>query len=233
MRKAWNKVFGSITDWLLPRRCLLCDAPAGADHLCPACALELPRIHQACPCCAMPVATPGVCASCLRHPPPFDAAMAPLEYAGAVRYLLTHFKFSGRLSHGVPLAHHLLDMVRRRSVGGLPMALLPIPVHPQRLRERGYNQSLELARFLGRGLDIPVLPQALQRVRATPPQMSLPESARVANVRGAFLVGTAVPRHVALIDDVLTTGATVSELARLLKKQGCDRVEVWCASRAI
>lgn len=181
----------------------------------------------------MPVATAGPCAACLKRPPPFDAAIAPLEYAGAVRHLVTRFKFGGRLSHGVPLAHHLLEAVRRDGVTDLPGALLPVPIHPRRLRERGYNQSLELARPLARHLGMPVLHLALQRVRATPPQMALPESARAANVRGAFVVRGEIPAHVALVDDVLTTGATVGELARLLRARGCQRVEVWCAVRAV
>ncbi|TQV62537.1 MAG: ComF family protein [Halothiobacillaceae bacterium] len=232
MRKAWPEVVGSITDWLLPRRCLLCDAPAGADHLCEACADDLPRIPLACPCCARPVVTPGPCAVCLKRPPPFDAAIAPLDYAGAARHLVTRFKFGGRLSHGVPLAHHLIEAVRRDIATTLPDALIPVPIHPRRLRERGYNQSMELARPLARRLGIPLLPHALQRVRATTPQMRLPEAARAANVRGAFAVHGDLPAHVALIDDVLTTGATVGELARLLKREGCERVDVWCATRA-
>lgn len=233
MRKAGNEVAGSITDWLLPRRCLLCDAPAGDDHLCAPCADALPRIPLACPRCAMPVITPGPCAACLKHPPPFDAAIAPLEYSGAARHLVTRFKFGGHLSHGVPLAHHLLDAVRRHAPGVLPEALLPVPIHPRRLRERGYNQSIELARPMARHLGMALLPHVLQRVRATSPQMALPESARSANVRGAFAVSGPLPASVALIDDVLTTGATVGELARLLKRQGCERVEVWCATRAV
>lgn len=179
----------------------------------------------------MPVATPGLCPACLRHPPPFDAAFAPLEYQGAARYLITQFKFHGRLSHGVPLSHHLLRAVRDGTRGVLPQALLPVPIHPQRLRERGYNQTVELARPLARALGIPLLSSALVRTRATPPQMTLPEAARAANVRGAFAVRSAVPEHVALVDDVLTTGATAGELARLLKRHGCERVEIWCATR--
>jgi ComF family protein len=232
MRVEWNRVFGSITDWLLPRRCLLCDAPAGDDNLCLACSAELPRVPLACPRCALPVVTPGVCAACLRQPPPFDAAFAPLEYSGAARHLLTQFKFHGRLSHGVPLAKSLLTIVQGRAAP-LPEALLPVPVHLGRLRERGYNQALELARPLARALGLPLLPHSLRRIRVTLPQMNLPEAARAANVRGAFAVVQPPPAHVALVDDVLTTGATTGELARVLKAAGCTRVEVWCACRAV
>ncbi len=232
MRKAWAEVLGSITDWLLPRRCLLCDAKAGEDHLCPACAADLPRVGLACPRCAMPVATPGLCADCQRALPPFDAALAPLVYAEAVRHLLTAFKFHGRLSHGVPLAQALLEAVLDRG-GDMPDALLPMPLHAQRLRERGYNQSLELARPLARTLGLPLLLHAVQRTRPSLPQMSLPQAARAANVRGIFEVREALPPHVAIVDDVLTTGATAAELTRLLERHGCTRVEVWCPCRAV
>lgn len=233
MSHKWNKAFGSIADWLLPRRCLLCDAAAGADHLCPSCADELPVIAEACPRCAMPVVTPGLCADCMRKPPPFDAALAPLDYGGAVRYLTVRFKFHGQLSHGAPLAHALLRAVRARADTALPHALLPVPLHPSRLRERGYNQALELARPLSAALGIPLLPNALVRLRATARQMELPPDKRARNVRDAFALRAEPPAHVALVDDVLTTGATVSELARLLKRHGCERVDVWCACRSV
>jgi len=180
----------------------------------------------------MPVVTPGLCPACLRQPPPFDAALAPLIYAGPVRHLLTAFKFHGHLSHGMPLAWHLLASVKGRG-DTLPQALLPVPLHPRRLRERGYNQSLELARVLARALGLPLLTHALVRARLTPPQMTLPEAARATNVRGAFAVRGGVPEHVALVDDVLTTGATAAELTRVLKRQGSARVEVWCACRSV
>lgn len=232
MRREWNKLLDSITEGILPRRCLLCAAQAGHDHLCPACSAELPRVPLACPRCALPVITPGMCPACLRHPPPFDAALAPLVYDGAARYLLTQFKFHGRLSHGVPLAEALLAAVRERS-DSLPEVLLPVPVHPRRLRERGYNQALELARPLAHALGVPLRATALQRIRPTSPQMTLPEAARAANVRGAFAAREPLPTHVALVDDVLTTGATTGELTRMLKASGCTRVEVWCACRAV
>lgn len=130
----------------------------------------------------------------------------------------------------MPLAQRLLASVQARG-GRLPDALLPVPIHPRRLRERGYNQALELARPVARTLGLPLLPHALRRLRATSPQMTLPEAARAANVRGAFAVHGPLPAHVVLVDDVLTTGATTGELARTLKAAGCARVEVWCACR--
>lgn len=233
MRWSGNEVTRSITDWLLPRRCLLCDAPAGAANLCDACRLDLPRLAQVCPRCAMPVSSPGLCAVCVADPPSFDAALAPLEYTGAARYLLTRFKFHGGLAHGVPLVRLMIELALARPVSERPEALLPVPIHAHRLRERGFNQALELARPVARALGIPLLSDALARKRSTPPQMSLSESARRANVRGAFELRAIVPARVALVDDVLTTGATAAELARVLKRHGCERVEIWCACRSI
>ncbi len=222
----------SITNWLLPRRCLLCAAPAGDAQLCSGCDADLSRIALACPRCAAPVLTPGECADCVRYPPAFEAAYAPLAYEGSVRYLLTQFKYHRRLSCGAPLAHAMLQSLRGRT-GNMPQALIPVPIHPKRLRERGFNQSLELARPLGQALGIAVLPDVVRRVRATVPQNQLAEDERVANVRGVFALRAEaiVPKHVAIVDDVLTTGATVRELARILRKHGCERVEVWCAAR--
>jgi len=182
----------------------------------------------------VPVVTSGLCAVCLQHPPPYTAALAPLVYAGAVRYLLTQFKYQRRLSCGVPLAQDLLRAVYERDET-LPQALIPVPIHWRRRAERGFNQSLELARPMGQALGIAVLDDDVRRVRATVPQNQLAQDERVANVRGVFVLrkGVILPKHVAIVDDVLTTGATVRELAKVLRKQGCERVEVWCAARAV
>ena len=115
-----------------------------------------------------------------------------------------------------------------------PAALVPVPLHHRRLRQRGYDQALELARPLARALDLPLLAGHLQRHRATVPQSELDAAARRRNVRGAFGVadGTALPRHVALVDDVMTTGATLAEAARALRRAGVSRVDLWVAARA-
>jgi ComF family protein len=164
--------------------------------------------------------------------------MAPLAYAGSVRYLLAQFKFHARLSHGVPLVHVLREAVAGRDVAlDTPHALIPVPIHPKRLAERGFNQSVELARPLARDLQIPLLLDAVQRQRATVPQFQLHGDERAANVRGVFVIAERqaqrIPKHVAIVDDVLTTGATVRELASLLRKRGCTRVDIWCAARAL
>jgi ComF family protein len=112
-----------------------------------------------------------------------------------------------------------------------PQAILPVPLHPARLRQRGYNQALELARVVGRRLSIPVDASSCQRTRATRAQSELEERQRLQNIRGAFATTGRLPRHLAILDDVVTTGATVSELARALHRGGCERVDVWTLAR--
>ena len=114
----------------------------------------------------------------------------------------------------------------------LPARLVPVPLHRNRLRRRGYNQAVELARPLGRALGLPVAPRLCRRQRPTPAQAELTGSDRRRNVRGAFAVAAPVPRHVAIVDDVVTTGSTVGELARVLRRAGAERVEVWAVARA-
>jgi ComF family protein len=114
-----------------------------------------------------------------------------------------------------------------------PEVLLPVPLHPARLRERGFNQALELARPLARRFDRPLLIDAVRRIRATPPQTGTDRGARRRNIRNAFALHRPLPwRHVAIVDDVMTTGSTVAELARLLRRNGVERVQVWVAARA-
>jgi ComF family protein len=147
-------------------------------------------------------------------------------------YLLQRLKFHRRLEVAPLLGALLAEGLPARGTA-LPEVLLPVPLHPQRLRERGYNQSLELARVLSRRLAIPVQTGLCVRTRATAPQTALDGVERRRNLRGAFVMqGEAIPSQVAIIDDVVTTGATVHELARTLRRAGVARVEVWACARA-
>ncbi len=217
---------------LLPPRCLLCGAAAGDDALCTACRDELPRNALCCARCAEPLAQPApLCGRCLRRAPPWDAAWAPFRYTWPLDVLDARFKFGADLAAGRALA---AQWRAQPPPGPLPAALIPVPLHVSRLRRRGYNQALELARPLGRALGVPVLPAVLLRTRATAAQTELDRAARRRNVRGAFAVPRAasLPAHVVVLDDVLTTGATVAECARVLKRAGVARVDVWALARA-
>ncbi|WP_198034141.1 ComF family protein [Acidihalobacter ferrooxydans] len=223
-------------DVIYPPVCVLCGAPGSAGRaLCAACAGGLPQVEHACACCGRPLAPIAgtVCGRCLRRPPPYDAVFAPLRYAEPVDRLIAEFKFRGRLAHATLCAALLIDAAER--AGRRPPALLlPVPLHRARLRERGYNQALEMARPLARHWGVRVDAFALRRVRATRAQMQLPARQRLRNLRGAFAVSSRarLPAAVAIVDDVMTTGATAAELARVLRRAGVKRVEIWALARA-
>ena len=216
---------------LFPARCVLCGDPgvAGRD-LCAACERDLPWLETACERCAHPLPAPGLCGACLRQPPPFAASTAVFHYAEPVTRLIAALKFRGRLAHARLLAE--LAAVHFAHIPERPELLIPVPLHPSRLRQRGYNQALELARPLGHRLGIPIDYRLCQRTRATAPQSDLPAKERRRNVRGAFAVNRPLTvAHVVVFDDVVTTGHTVAELARVLRRAGAARVDVWCLAR--
>lgn len=219
--------------WLLPPTCLLCGAPGhGEADLCTRCRAELPRNHSCCKRCALPLAVAAeACGDCLRHPRPWDGAWVPFRYAWPLNLLETRFKFSAGLACGRALTEAWRD-------AGPPLlrpdCIVPVPLHRQRLRQRGYNQALELARPLARAWDLVLRVDLLERIRATSPQSELDAVRRRRNLRRAFAVraGVALPHHVALLDDVMTTGATLAECTRSLKRAGVGRVDVWALARA-
>ena len=220
---------------LWPTRCLVCGEDGGeAWDLCPACADALPRMGRACRRCALPLpeaeADGAVCGPCLAAPPPLDAVHAACLYAPPLDRLLPRFKFHEDLAAGRLLAQVLGEACVSWP---RPDALVPVPLHVARLRVRGYDQALELARPLARALHVPLRDDLLVRTRATGAQSERDADARRRNVRNAFAVaaGVALPRHVVLVDDVMTTGATLHAAARALRRAGVERVEAWVCAR--
>ena len=225
---------------LLPPHCLLCDQRSdGVGDLCSGCRADLQRNRICCPRCALPLQTPApLCGECLRSAPPFDAAFAPYLYIHPLDLLVTKLKFGRSLAAGRVLSELWLDAISERAPP-LPDLLVPVPLHTSRLRERGYNQALELARPLAAALRIPLAAGLLARTKATVAQTNLDARARRRNLRGAFEFHGAGAHaaelksaHVALIDDVMTTGTTLRECARVLRGVGVARVDVWAFARA-
>lgn len=220
---------------LLPLRCLLCGAKGAGDRdLCAGCAADCTRNAVACPRCALPLARPApCCGECLRREPPFEHAWVPFVYAHPLDLLEARFKFGADLAAGRVLSSLMIECARD-AAPARPDALVPVPLHAARLRERGYNQALELARPLARAFAIPLRADLLARTRATSPQTGLDAKTRRRNLRDAFTVtdATEPPPHVALLDDVMTTGATLRECARALRRAGVARVDVWALARA-
>jgi ComF family protein len=221
----------SLFAQIIGTACPLCGAPG--DEICAPCDATLPRNANPCPSCALPLpeGTPqGLpCADCQAHPPAFDRALAPLLYAPPVDRLIAGFKYQLQLPLGRMLTAPLAATLRER--GPLPELLLPIPAAASRLRRRGFNQAAEIARHLGRQLDLAWAGNRLLRVRDAGPQHELGRAQRRRNLRGAFACRGALPRHVALIDDVMTTGATADEASRILKRAGVGQVDVWAIAR--
>lgn len=234
----WNLEIGTlftpIKGFLLPQNCLLCGGGTGSDALlCAPCRDALPRIASACRQCGLPLPTPqDQCGRCLKKPPHYTTSTIPFLYAQPLDQLIKGFKFNGRLNAGFVLAEQLAETICNRPAA-LPELIVPVPLHASRLRERGFNQSLELARVLSMRLGIPVALEGCRRLRPTAVQSHLHARERRRNVRGAFAVHK-LPgvRHVALVDDVVTTGNTVNELARVLKRAGVEHIEVWAVARA-
>ena len=233
-----RQVYGaskSLIHGLFPATCLLCLDPGQppALDLCRDCEDDLPRNAPACPRCAMPLPRPDAgCAHCPAQALAFDTAFVPFRYEFPTAELIHRLKYGGQIAIarilGIVLAHRLAE----RSAPGVD-ALVPVPLHAAREARRGYNQAGEIARFAGDILGLPVLDRLAVRMRATEEQAALPASVRSVNVSGAFeaLAGCAPP-SVAIVDDVLTTGATADALARALKRAGARRVEAWAVARA-
>jgi ComF family protein len=220
---------GQLERWLVPPRCLLCGAAGTDTDLCSGCMAELPVNDSCCGWCALPLPAPvDVCGRCLRRPPPWRRAWAPFRYQWPLDRLESRFKFSGHLACGRVLAERWCAAAPWPA---LPDLWVPVPLHRHRLRERGFNQAVELARALGRRTGLPVRTDVLHRVRGTVAQTDLDAVARRRNVRGAFRADHVAGLHVAIVDDVMTTGATVSECTRVLLAAGAASVDVWALAR--
>jgi ComF family protein len=225
-RTAWRRAVAA----LLPQDCLLCGEASGDALLCPDCAASLPQLPAAgCPVCALPTPHGETCGECLKRPPHFDATRAAFAYAFPMDKLVQQLKYAHRLAIADFFAGELLAC-------DLPRAdlVVPLPLSARRLRERGFNQAVEIARPLARSLGIPLLLDGCARVIDTAPQAMLPWKQRRKNVRHAFECSMDISgRSVIVVDDVMTTGATLDEFARLLKDHGAVRVTSCVVARTV
>lgn len=219
------------TDLLAPLRCQFCAARTEGLPLCRACREALPWNRHACPRCALPQSHDAVCAQCLRHPPPFAAAWAPLCLAPPVQQRIHALKYAAALQHAHWLGALFADALHSRERSA-PDVLIPVPLYRWRQWRRGYNQSAELAQQIGRHAGLRAEAAWAQRTRGTADQIGMDAAARRRNVRGAFRVDPRVRGlRVALVDDVMTTGATLAELARAARRAGATEVEAWAIAR--
>jgi len=220
----------SLAQWALPASCVLCGTGAAQDNFCAPCKAALPHLCRArCEVCALPLTSGTLCGACLKQPPAYDKVCVQHAYAFPLDALIRAYKYGGDLA----LAHVLADQMPGAAAPAVD-ALIPMPLAHARLRERGFNQALELARVIGRRLGVPILADACRKVVDTAPQAALPWSQRARNVRGVFVCDAELGGlRVAVVDDVMTTGATLNELARNLKRAGALHVSGWMLARTL
>jgi ComF family protein len=224
----------ALLDVILPPICHICHSfipHAGTLHICPACRDLLPLVlSPLCPICGIPFIGTGTdhrCGACHANPPHFDTARAHFLYDGAIRDLIHSFKYSQKTHLSNPLALLALEGIGGFLTEQHPHLIIPVPLHRSRLRQRGFNQAVLLGRVLSRHLGVPMLTDVLTRTRSTTPQIDLSAAERRMNVKGAFTVKRAdivADKRILLLDDVMTTGSTMDECAKEIKKAGADMV---------
>jgi ComF family protein len=229
-----RKFLHAFLDVILPPGCHICHShipDAGRLHICPTCSERLPLVSSPlCILCGIPFAGTGGdhrCGACLTHPPHYDAARAQYLYEGAIRDLIHAFKYNQQTQLRYPLALLALEGVEGFAAAHVPHIIVPVPLHSSRLRQRGFNQAVLLGRVISKRLALPMAPDALTRTRPTEPQVELSAAERRLNVKGAFTAGntsTVADKRILLLDDVMTTGSTMDECAKELKKAGAKAV---------
>ncbi len=235
----------TLLHWIYPVDCLACQGPAADRRLpsfCRPCWESIRPIEgPVCPRCGRPFESGlalahsprHLCRHCRERPPKFDRALSPYRYEGVLEQAIHLYKYRRRPTLAVPLAKLALVWADRLPPADLVM---PVPLHPSRLREREFNQALLLADRIACSLGLPLAFEYLMRVRATRPQTELDRTERARNVRRAFAVRETADlkgRRVLLVDDVLTTGATVNECARALRRAGVKAVSVLTLARRV
>ena len=213
--------------------CLLCTGPCAGALLCAPCDVGLPRLAVAhgslCDTCALPITAGTRCGACLADPPAYDHVYAPYTYAFPADALVQALKYRSLLAIAP-----LFGSALASCLGTHPDAIVPMPLAETRLRERGFNQAQEIARHVAAITGIALLPRACRKVRDTAPQAALPWKERAKNVRKAFVCDEDFTgRHVAVVDDVMTTGATLNEIAHNLKRSGAVRVTGLIVTRTL
>jgi ComF family protein len=226
-----DSIFDSCLGWmqhLLSESCLLCGGSGQA--LCVACEKGLPWLpRERCRICALPVFGGSTCGSCLARPPAFDRVTALFSYDYPVDAMIHAFKYGGELVYA-----RVYGQALARVVSGDVDMVIPMPLSAERLAHRGFNQARELAVHAAARWQTPVIATACRRIADTVPQAALPWKERARNVRRAFVCDADVRgKRVAVVDDVLTTGATLNELAKNLKRAGAAEVHGWVIARAL
>lgn len=231
----FSTLFAKCSEWLFPACCVVCakNLP-GAEAVCAECHRTLPWNTQSCRRCALPIIAGMHCGPCLSDPPAFAECISPFIYQPPISTLIIQLKFQHELRYAKILGQLLAQAVSKQA-HALPQCLIPVPLHRQRIRRRGFNQAVEIARPLSKAFQIPICNDFCFRRKNTQAQSHLSASARRRNMTGAFVICESKKQsftHVAVVDDVMTTGQTVESLCRVLQSQGIKKIDVWCCARA-
>ncbi len=220
-----------VKELIFPGSCFFCLTKTDFAW-CEKCEKDLIQDITRCPVCARRSSEQSVCGACLKRQPCFNSTEVLLNYQFPANFLIKSFKFKNKPELARCFAEKFAEKLKRNVALTLPKTIVPVPLHAKRQRERGYNQSLEFARQLSRHLGLETNTSLCKRTINTDPQSSLPMKTRRKNVKGAFsLCSSIIPEHIAIVDDVITTGSTISELANLFRKAGCQQIDVWAIAR--
>lgn len=229
----YRKIASITQHWRLHAPCVLCHQfHRGRFAVCADCDTLLTKLINPCQYCAMELNDGqfNTCGNCIKKQPYFDQVMACYHFSEPLRSLLHDFKYQQALYLRSYLAKLILDALPLSNYQ--PDCLIPVPLHSKRIRQRGFNQAAELTKLLAKQLNLPFSLSLCEKVINTVQQVGLDGEARRKNLRNSFRVHSCPYNHVVLIDDLITTGSTANELARQLKRQGAQRVDVWCCARA-
>jgi ComF family protein len=227
----WLKFKHLLKSSLFQQACLLCSANNGGDFgICTDCLNDLPHHTASCPQCGLLSFEGQLCGACIASPPDFDLTKAVFTYTYPISQVLQQYKYNQQLFLAETFAELILHNLQAKNID----LIIPMPLHPSRLQERGFNQSLEIARCIGKHLNVAINSQAVSRIKHSPPQASLPFKERVKNMKGAFTCHEDLSGlRIALIDDVMTTGASLNALAKAVKSKGAAHVECWLIARTL
>ncbi|MGD9842838.1 MAG: double zinc ribbon domain-containing protein [Steroidobacteraceae bacterium] len=237
-----------VQHWLLPSRCIACGGPGGMRlprssppfalslDLCTHCYRQLPFNTHACGRCSLPLdgSTENlICGRCLRRPPLYQSSHCAFEYSYPLASLIRNLKYGARLAVARVLGELLAQHLEKYHSGAWPECIVPVPLHAQRYQQRGYNQVIEVGRYLQHRIDVPLRLDLIKRIRPTTEQTGLSRRSRRKNLRRAFCTTTVtLPQHIAVLDDVITTGSTMNEIVATFSKAGVAQIEAWGLARA-
>src|SRR3990167_468778 len=227
-----------ISDRLIVQQCLLCDFLIdNTTFICNRCVNTLPHHEAGCMRCGLFIEATSfnmLCGQCISKPRPFDHTFAVFNYTAPIPALIWKLKFHGDLSIAHLLGQYWIHFIEQHyTPNTLPDLILPVPLHHKRLKERGFNQAVEIAKPIGKHFNIPIDTRTCVRIKNTEAQSTMPAHKRENNIANAFALSYSTQaKHIAILDDVMTTGNTVSEISHLLRRVGVAQIDVWCCARA-